>query len=83
MLLRYYFAVPEFEEPKSVKFFVGFSVPVDDRGKVNVLWPLIPAKDESLHLGNRFGQSLGPPYDALAELEYFAKRYGPRKLAKK
>lgn len=83
VLLRFYFAVPEFEEPKKAKFFVGFSVPVDDNGKVNVLWPLIRTKDKSLHLGSRFGQSLGPPYDALGEFEYFAKLYGPRESAKK
>jgi hypothetical protein len=80
VLNRCYFAVPEKERRSEVKFFAGWSVPVDEEW-VHVLWPLEMTPDGELRLARQCACSTytGPPYRALAEFDFFSKKYGVRK----
>lgn len=79
VLLRFYFAVPQYEDPEKVKRFGGgWGVPEDDKGNVNILWPLATEKDGTLILKYKFKHFFGPPYNPVSEMEYFRDMYGRR-----
>jgi hypothetical protein len=79
VLLRFYFAVPEYVERSEYRAFGGgWGVPEDDKGRLGTLWPLAVENNE-LQLTSQFRLFKGAAYRALDEFDHFNKNYGPRK----
>ncbi len=81
VLLRFYFAVPEYVERSEYRAFGGgWGVPDDGNDRLGVLWPL-SVEDEQLKLTSQFRLFKGADYRPLDEFDHFNKKYGPRKKA--
>jgi hypothetical protein len=79
VLLRFYFAVPEYEQSKKVRPFGGWLGIKEKDDQYNILYPLILDRDGDLRLRGVFQGYMGPSYSAVRELEHFNREYGPRK----
>jgi len=77
---RLYFSVPQTSYDKNDfhKFGMWF---VPEKEKNNPAWPLVDVDGKLMLRGVFFGYA-GPPYQGLAEFDYFSNRYSVRKLLK-
>lgn len=78
VLLRYYFKVPETEDPSRVKYFGGWvGVPMGE-GRVGILWPLGFDAVQGLQLQGSYKGYNGDTYDPVSEFDFFNERFGRR-----
>ena len=78
VLNRYIFQVPP-KEAFSGPFFGGWDGVPYDQHQMNMLWPLSTNAAGELVLTGKYAGYAGEPFGAIAEFDYFLKKYGRRK----
>ena len=82
VLNRYLFDVPSRAELGSVPFFGGWHGVHAGRNEINVLWPW-RMKNGRKQLAGSFKGYSGPAYGALAEFDYFRRRFPRAKVTRR
>lgn len=82
VLLRFYYAVPEYEQRDKVKFFGGWRGIKERDEQYNILFPLHEDSDGNLRISGSFQGYMGSDYNAVREMEHLNRTYGRRVTSK-